>query len=152
MANELIFSGVVDGCNDIIALRMATDFKSKAFDNILAATGSFSLASGFFLTWDRIEGSESQYSFTVKAPGKLLIYLEKGTKPHKMGATPGKSIPMRIGGRIVFRKVTMSDIAKGKWEHPGTEPKKMFRSAWEEVLTDYEVKEIESRDNKLLRI
>jgi len=139
LRGELIFAGKVNHCNDQLALRIISEYHKTAERAIIIETGNIPLSKSFNVSWERDPESKTRdvYLFSVRVFTKILIYLEKGTKPHQLRVQSGKAVPMRIGGKLVFRKVTSQDIAKGKWEHPGTAPKNMFLNAWNSTIGQF---------------
>jgi len=60
----------------------------------------------------------------------IVLYMETGTKAHKMWALLGKTVPIKdkYTGETIFRKVTAESLLRG-WEHPGTEGKHVVSDA-----------------------
>ena len=65
----------------------------------------------------------------------ITYWREVGTKPHRMTALKGKTVPIRdrVTGEVRFRKVSLRDLMYGKWLHPGTEGKNIIRDIMESV-------------------
>lgn len=103
-------------------------------DRVLVAVNEARQTREFRGTPDAIKVMEGPNFVTVEVKGGKAVAIEKGVKPHQMRYLEGSTVPVKTPLGSVIRRATPLSMMKGKWQHPGTPPKKIVKQAIEKAM------------------
>ena len=114
--------------------RLSQVLTANLRDRILGAINEARQTREFRRTPEAIRVLEGTNSVTVEVKGGKAIAIEKGVKAHQMRYLEGSTVPVKTPLGTVIRRATPLSMLKGKWQHPGTPPKKIVKQAIEKAM------------------